>query len=239
MANNKQLTLLDVQKAFPNRKNSVTEEAVELINRAQTEPEFQGETLLQTAVTYEAVLTRNKAGIVDYLNAIRFCAYLISLEDNFTEAYKKTFFDRDFVKNRMEVPTDSVQYKELTSAASRYRRSKIVTDILTLSNVPLDLMFMGARYKALGVLAREMEEAAYSKDRINAAKELLAATKSDVTKIELDVGVQENNAVASMMDQLAAMAAKQKMMLEAGATDLAELGSMKVQADYIDAEVQE
>ena len=112
------------------------------------------------------------------MNAIRFCAYLITMDDNYTEAYKKVFGDRDFVKERMHLPTDDPRYKELTSAASRYRNtSKLVTEILTLSQAPLDLMFMGARYKAIGVLADIMENGRFDRDKINAAKELLAATK--------------------------------------------------------------
>jgi len=81
-------------------------------------------------------MVRNKASIKDYLNAIRFCAYLITMDDNYTEAYKKVFGDRDFVKERMHLPTDDPRYKELTSAASRYRNtSKLVTEILTLSKL--------------------------------------------------------------------------------------------------------
>lgn len=239
MSTNSEVITIDyVQKNFPTRKNAITDEIVEILNKAQEEPEFQGESLLQTAITYEAVMTRNKVGMKDYLNAIRFCSYLISLDDNYTEAYKKTFFDRKFVRDRMDEPTTSPKYNELTSAASRYRRSRLVVDILTMSQVPLDLLFTGYRYKAIGVLADEMVNAAYSKDRINAAKELLAATKGpDNMKIELDVGVRESSAVQSLNDQLAMIAAKQKVFLETGATSLNELGAMRPKEEIVEAEV--
>lgn len=239
MSTNSEVITIDyVQKNFPTRKNAITDEIVEILNKAQEEPEFQGESLLQTAITYEAVMTRNKVGMKDYLNAIRFCSYLISLDDNYTEAYKKTFFDRKFVRDRMDAPTTSPKYNELTSAASRYRRSRLVVDILTMSQVPLDLLFTGYRYKAIGVLADEMVNAAYSKDRINAAKELLAATKGpDNMKIELDVGVRESSAVQSLNDQLAMIAAKQKVFLETGATSLNELGAMRPREEIVEAEV--
>ena len=234
------LTKEDIQRAMPNRKNSITDEIVDIINRSQTEPEFQGESLLQTAVTYENVLAQNKTGIKQYLNAIRFCSYLIAMDDNFTEAYKKTFFDTDFVKNRMECDTNSVKYRELTSAASRYRKSKLVVDILTVSQVPLHLMFTGMQYKALGVLNEVMMTAKLDRDRINAAKEILTATKApEHVKIDLDVGVKENSAVQQLNEQLAQMASKQKLMLESGTQTLDEFGAMKVKADdVIDAEVE-
>jgi len=233
------LTVEDVQKALPSRKGAVTQEVVDVINRAHDEPEFQGETLLQTAVTYEAVMQRNKASIKDYLKAIRFCSYLISMDDNYTEAYKRVFMERAFVKERLHLSTGDSKYNELTSAASRYRRSKLVVDILTMSQVPLDLIFAGARYKAIGVLADTMVTARLDRDKINAAKELLAATKGpENMKIELDVGVKENSAVTQLNEQLAAFADKSLMHLKHETTDLGELGAMKVKdSDILDAEV--
>ena len=232
------VTVEELQKALPSRKNTITDEIVEIINKSQDDPEFQGESLLQTAITYENVMMNNKAGIKEYIDAIRFCAYLISLEDNYTEAYKKTFSYRDFVKNRLDVTPDSSKYRELTNAASRYRRSKLVVDLLTFSQVPLDILFSGYRYKAIGVLANEMETAAYSRDRIAAAKELLLAVKGpENKKIELEIGVKESSAVANLNEQLSMLASKQKMLLESGAKDLTDFGSMIVQEEIVDAEL--
>jgi hypothetical protein len=182
----------------------------------------------------------HKASIREYIDAIRFCAYLVTLDDNLTEAYKKTFYYRDFVKERMNVDTKSVKYAELTSAASRYKRnSKLVADLLTYSQAPMEIMFLGLRYKAVGVLADVMMNARQDRDKINAAKELLAATKGPETqKIELDIGVKENSAIANLNEQLSVLAGRQKMLLEAGARDLADFGSMKVkQEEIVDAEL--
>lgn len=232
------LTISDIQKRFPSRKNTITQEIVDIINESQNEPEFQGESLLQSAITYEAVLTKNKASIKEYLRAIKFCAYLISMDDNLTEAYKKAFFDREFVQARLDANTSSVAYNELTSAASRYRRSKLVVDILTLSQVPFELMFTGYKYKAIGILAQVMNTAKLDRDKINAAKELLAATKSDNIKIDLGVEIKENSAIQNLNAQLAQLAANQKRLLESGGTNLNELGAMKAKEEVIDAEYE-
>lgn len=236
--NQKQLTKEDIQKAIPSRRNSVTDEVVELINKSQAEPEFQGETLLQTAVTYEKVMVNNKVGILEYMNAIRFVAYLLSMDDNLTEAYKKTFSDRDFVADKMDAAPGTTEYNQLTSAASRYRKSRLVVDLLTISQVPLGVMFGAARYKAVMVLADIMENSRYDRDRINAADKLLMHTESKDIKIDLDIGVKESSAVQSLQNQLAELAARQKLMLEAGATDLGKLGAMKAQ-EIEDAEIEE
>lgn len=232
------ITLETLKEALPNRKNNITQEAVDIINDSINEPEFQGEELLKTAITYESVLKRNKASIQEYLNAIRFCAYLSTENSTFIEAYAKVFYNRDFVKERVGQPTKSSKYIELSSAASRYRKSKLVVDILTVSQVPLDLLFSGYRYKAIGVLADVMENGKFDRDRVAAAKELLAATKGpENVKIELDVGMKESSAVQQMNDQLAQMAARQTEMLKSGASTLNEFGSMRVKDDdAIDAE---
>lgn len=236
------LTLDDVKAALPSKKNAVTQEIVDIINASTHEPEFQGESLLQTATTYERVLAgRSGVSLREYIYAIKFCAYMTSMEDNATEAYKKTFIHRDFVKERINEPTTSPKYNELTKAASRYRASKLVVDILTFSQLPLHILFTGQRYAAISVLATEMVEAKFSKDRIMAAKELLAATKGpENMKIELDLGVKESSAVQQLNDQLAMMASRQKQMLESGAASLVEYGALKVKdEDVLEAEYEE
>jgi len=233
------ITIDDVKQALPHKKGAVTQEAVDIINKSLTDPEFQGESLLKTACIYENVLKGARASIPEFLNAIRFCAYISTTDSNYTEAYKRVFMDREFVKSRLNEPTDSPRYIELTSAASRYRRSKLVVDLLTVSQVPLDMIFAGQRYKAIGVLANIMETGKYDRDRVNAAKELLAATKgADNVKIELDVGTKENTAVKQLQEQLASIAAKQKLLLEHGAGNLNEFGALKVVEEdtTIDAE---
>ena len=238
VGNGKEVTLFDLQCAMPAKKNVVTQEIADIINKVQQEPEFQGETLLQTMVTYQNVLQKAKVGIKEYISAIRFCAYLISMDDNYTEAYKRTFYERKFVQDRMQLATDDPRYGELTSAASRYRRSKLVVDILTLSQVPMELMFAGLRYKAVGVLANVMMNGKYDRDRIAAAKELLLATKSDNIKVDLDIRVNENSAVTDLRTQLAQMAATQTAYLQSGTATLQELGAMKPKGEYEEAEVE-
>ena len=239
VGNGKEVTLFDLQCAMPAKKNVVTQEIVDIINKVQEEPEFQGETLLQTMVTYQNVLQNAKVGIKEYISAIRFCAYLISMDDNYTEAYKRTFFDRKFVKDRVNLDTSDPRYGELTSAASRYRRSKLVVDVLTLSQVPLHILFAGARHQAVEVLTRVMMTAKYDRDKIAAADKVLQHTASLATKIDLDINVKESSAVQSLSEQLARVAATQKILLETGTSDLHSFGSLRpTDEDIINVEVE-
>ena len=234
------LTISDVQKALPSKKNTITKELVDIINKSQEEPEFQGTTLLSTAITYEELMVKNKASAREFVDAIKFCAYLTTMDDNATEAFRRTFSSRKFVIDRMDAIAGSKEYNELTSAASRYKReNRLVTDLLTYSQAPLDIMFTGWRYKAVGVLADVMMNARQDRDKINAAKELIAATKGpDNLKIALDIGVKESSAIASLNEQLAEAAMKQKMLLESGSSSLKELGALKPKDDIIDGEIE-
>lgn len=233
----KTVTKDDIQKALPSRKNTVTDELVQIINEAARDPEFQGESLLQTMTTYENVMLNNRASIKEFANAVKFCAYLMTLDDNFTEAFKKVFSYRDFVKERLDAEPGSVKYNELSSAASRYRRSKLVVELLTMSQAPLDIMFMGWRYKALGVLAEVMTNSKLDKDKINAADKLLLHTASTTAKLEIDIGVKENSAVTNLAEQLAEVAVRQKKLLETGVTDLNTFGALKPKENIEEAEI--
>lgn len=240
MSEQKLVTIADLRKSLPTRKTTITQEIVDIINASIEEPEFQGSTFIQSVVTYEQVMQKHNASIKEYLSAIKFCAYLISTDENQSAAYKKTFYNREFVQARLDAEVNSVGYREITSAASRYRRSPLVIDILTVSQVPLDMMFAGARYKALGVLAQVMETAKYDRDKINAAKELLAATKgSDNMKVELEIG--PSTAAVSMqnklLEQLSKISETQYARLTSG-EDIASVQNVGIGLDVIEADVE-
>jgi hypothetical protein len=80
-------------------------------------------------------------------------------------------------------------------------------------------MFGGERVRAVMVIATVMTTSKFDRDKINAAKELLAATKGpETSKIELDMGYSASamSMQQQLNNQLAQIALNQKMMLEGG-----------------------
>lgn len=232
------VTVDKLKSLFPSKKAAITQETADIINLVQKDPEFDGHKLLNNLVSLQAVMTKNSSSMNEYIDAIRFCAY-IEAGETLIESYKRTFAYRDFVQERLDVPSGSTEYKELSSAATRYRKSPIVVDILTQANVPLYLMFQGTTYEAVIVLSKEMHDAAHAKDRIAAAKAILEHVKPpENVKIELDVGVKENSAVQNLQDQLAKFAKSTTVHLEAGSATLGDLGAMQPE-DTIDVEVDD
>lgn len=228
------VTAAKLKELFPKKKGTITEELVGLINEVQSEPEFNGSKFVDTLYTYQNVMLKNSGNMEQYIDAIRFCAY-VEAGNNSIDAYKKTFIRRDFVQNRLRVGTQSPEYKELTSATTRFRKSPMVVDILTQADVPLYLMFQGERYRAVAKLVEEMDNATYSKDRINAAKAVLENVKPpDNIQIEMDIGVKESDAIAELRRATQELASKQLSEIKSGGSVKTIAESTIVEAEIAD-----
>lgn len=234
-----EVTMEDMKRLFPKKKESITEELITIINDANNNPFFSGDEFMNNILTYKDVMEKQKASLKDYLAAIRFCAYLESEDYNLTEAYKKSHCHTEFVRERLDSPTNSAEYKQLTNAASRYRKRPLIVQILTQSQLGLHLMFQGEQYRAINVLSDIMVNGRSEMARVAAAKELLANTKAPEThKIELDIGIRNESAMDSLNAQLAQFAMQSMEQLRSGQVDLKTLGSMKVEEEIIDAETE-
>ena len=227
-----QVTVDQMKQLFPKRKESITQELVDIINDSNNNPFFNGEEFLNTILTYKDVMEKHSSSLKDYLAAIRFCAYLESEDYNLTEAYKKSHCHTEFVRARLDAPTNSAEYKQLTNAASRFRKRPMVIQILTQSQLGLHLMFQGEQYRAIHVLADIMVNGRSEMARVSAAKELLASTKApEIKKVELDIGYKNESAMRDLNDQLASFAMESLKGLQEGKFDLKYLGAMKTKSD--------
>lgn len=211
-------------QAFPEKSKTITDELVNVINQAQLDPQFDVLTLFSQMISYKDVMTNSGGSMSDFINAIKFCSYLESCNDNFTQAYIKTFSYRSAVKSRMFEATNTAKYKELTSMASQYRRQPMVISILTISDAPIKLLTRGLQYKALQVLASEMDTAFHSKDRSFAADKLLTHTRalddkgSKGIEINIGVGAEVQKQHTNVMSKLHDIAVQQKALLDSGST---------------------
>lgn len=221
----------DLIEKIPSKKKTITDEVVQLINDSNNDPEFSGNEFMDTLIDYQSAMLESSASIKEYVNAIRFCAFLESETDSggtITEAYMKARPKDLVVIEGTGADKDSKEWKKLRSTASRYRKNKLVQRILTQSDMPLYLMFQGARYKAVAVLAREMEHSKHARDRIQAADKLLTHVKPpDNVQVELDIGASGSSALEDLNAQLAEIATKQKVHLTNGTMNLGDMGALK------------
>lgn len=223
-----QVSKEELVKRFPAKKNTITDEVVDLINDANNDPEFNGDEFLENMMTYQNVMLKNSGSLGEYINALKFCAYLEADVNNYTEAYKRARANDQFVIERADLPKDSTGYKELTNAASRYRKTPMVRDILTQADMPIYLMFRGARYGAVAKLVEEMEDAQFSKDRISAAKAILEHVKPpENMKVELDIGVKQDNVIDRYENMITDLIEHQKREIADG-KDLHDITNISI-----------
>ena len=229
-----------LKQRFPGKAKTIDDELVDLINSANNDPEFNGNEFINTMVTYSSVMHKNSVSMEEYVVALKFCAYLESTNDNYTQAYIKARSHEEFVQERMNAPTSSELYKQLTNAASRYRKTPLVKDILITANMPLHLMFRGESYRAIAVLAEEMTTAMYSKDRIAAADKLLVHVKApENLKVELDIGIKQENMIEKYEAMINQLVVSQKQQIASGGNLTAITNVSIVQpSEYLDGEVE-
>ena len=218
-------TIEDVIGMFPNKANTITEEVVDMINQSNNDENFSTDEFMNNMITYRKIMEAKQGSIKEYINAIRFCAYLEYYNDNFTQAYIKARPWDEFVRSRMNLPSNDPAYQALSVAASRYRKNPMVIAILTQADAPLRLMFQGARYQAVAVLVNEMQTATYSKDRITAADKLLTHLASPAEqKVEIDIGIKKDSLIDKYEATINTLVTKQL-------SDIAQGGDLKAIAN--------
>lgn len=233
-------TLETVKENFPAKKRTITQELVDIINEASNDPMFNGDEFMRSLVDYQSCMIDTGNSMREYINAIKFCAYLESEDNNAYESYKKARKHDPFILERKDDPVDSPGYNAIVAAASRYRKNPLVRQILTQSDMPLYLMFQGSRYKAVALLAREMEDAAYAKDRINAADKLLGHVKPpENMNVELQVGQTQEviDVQEELAKQMAQIAMNQKILIDQG-LDIRDVQNIGIDLNTIDAELE-
>lgn len=216
---NEPITVEELKQKFPAKKNTITEETAEYLNDVMSNPDFDSAMFLSQLVDYQSVMLDTSTSFTEYVNAVKFCAYLETNNCSLVDAYRKARANDEFVQERATATSGTAAYNELTNQASRYRKSKLVRQLLIQSDMPLYLMFQAERYKAVAVLAKEMESAPFSKDRISAAKELLANVKPpENMQIELGIGLNKEaqDTQGKLFEQLARVAYQQQQLMELG-----------------------
>lgn len=233
------ITKEELLSKLPEKKNTITDEVVEMINKANNDPAFSPGEFIEKMIDYKDVMLGTGGSIKSYINALKFCAFLES-EDSAVEAYKKARADDDYVKSKRDAAPGTSDYNALSYVASRYRKeNKMVRQILAQSDMPLYLIFQKQRYKAVQRLADEMDNAPLAKDRIAAAEKLLTHVKPpENQQIELSIGMdtETKSVQQSLNEQLMVLASNQKKLLDQG-VDIKDVQRLGIQAEIIEAEV--
>lgn len=227
------LTLDQFKLALPDKvKKSINQELIDQINNTLSDPEMF-ESYRDNLISYTKVMADGKFKVTQYVDAVRYVSFKLMGCTNI-EAYTKTFPDKyqRFVQA-------GVSAKDIASYVTAYNKSKLVNLIFEQTLIPSHVLNQDLYQRALNVQADLMMNAKSEKVRCDAANSLLTQLKTpEVKKVELDIGVREDSAIAALRATTMELARQQRLMVESGAMNAQEVAHGKLIIEGIAEVVQ-
>lgn len=205
------LTVDVLKKSLPSKyKRNVNDDLLEHINIILDHPELYDD-YRNNFLTYISVIQDGKYKLDDYLNAIKYCTHKLMGESNI-DSFVKTFPNR-----YQSMITKGYTAKEMSAHVAMYNKNKLVNTILEQSMIPTWVLNQDLYQKAINVQADLMLNAMSEKVRSDAANSLLVHLKPpEIRKVELDVGIKQNDEIEALRNITAELASQQRRMIEAG-----------------------
>lgn len=226
------LTTEEFQAALPAKvKKSVNQVLIDQINAVISEPALY-EQYKDNLISYTSVMMDGKFKIENYIEAVKYVSHKLLGASNI-DAYIKTF-----PAKYQGFLNANVSAKDIASYVSAYNKGKLVNKILEQTLVPSHVLNHAMYQQALNVQADLMINAKSEKVRSDAAAHLMNALKLPETiKVELDIGVKEDSAIAQLRATTMELAAQQRLMIQAGAINAQDAAHSKLVIDMGDAQV--
>ena len=234
------ITLDSLKRHLPkNSRRVVTQSTVDTINAlTEGDGEVFAEVFKENFISYTKVLTMGEYRINDYMNAVRYVSYLLMQHSNI-DAYMKTFPDRyDGLLLQYQDFGDEawIRDNKIASYASMYNQNKLVNQVREQSIIPSKILNAPMFQQALNVQAHIMLNSRSDMVRMQAANSILIHLKPDETvKIELDIGLKENDAISELRKVTQELAATQRLAIQSGSASTKEIAESVI----IEAEVDE
>jgi len=217
------LTVDQFRQALPDKvKKSVNQELIDQINTTLSDPDMY-EAYRDNLLSYTRVMSDGRFKVTDYISAVKYVSHKLMGCTNI-EAYSKTFPDKI-----ARFTAQGVLPKDIASYVTAYNKSKLVNLIMEQTLIPSYVLNQDLYQKALNVQAELMVGAKSEKVRSDAANSLLTHLKMPETqKVELEIGVKEDSAIAALRATTMELARQQRMMLEAGAMNAQEVAHSRL-----------
>jgi hypothetical protein len=226
------LTVEQFRDALPAKvKNSVNQVLIDQVNATLSDPGMY-ESYRENLMSYTKVMADGRFKVENYVEAVKYVSHKLMGCTNI-EAYTKTFPDKyaNFVAN-------GVTAKDIASYVTAYNKGKLVNLIFEQTLIPSYVLNQDLYQRALNVQADLMISAKSEKVRSDAAAHLLNALKMpEVTKVELEIGVKEDSAIAELRATTMELSRMQRLQIEAGAMNAQDAAHSKLVLDMGDAQV--
>lgn len=217
------LTIEQFQEALPEKmKKSVNKEIIDQINKTLSDPELY-EQYRDNLLSYTRVMQDGKFKITQYLDAVKYVGFKLMGMTN-QEAYSRAFPEK-----MARFMLQNVAAKDIASYVTAYNKSKLVTLLYEQTMIPTSILNQDLFQKALNVQAELMMTANSEKVRCDAANSLISALKPPETKkVELNVGMKEDQSISSLREATLELVAQQKQMIQAGLVNAQQVAHSKV-----------
>jgi len=217
------LTEEQFKRVLPKKmRGSLKPELIDNINTLISDPHAR-ECYRDNLLSYTSVMQDGKFKIEQYIDAVRYVSFKLLGSTNIL-AYTKAFPDRyqNFLNN-------GTSDRDIASYVSSYNKNKLVNLIYEQSLVPTHVLNADLYQKALNVQADLMTHAKSEKVRCDAANSLLTHLKVPETqKIELDIGIKEDSAIAELRASTLELVAEQRKIIEAGTMTAKDVAHSKL-----------
>lgn len=225
------LTVEQFRHALPDHlKKTVNQELIDRVNATLSDPEMF-ENYRDNLMSHANVMLDGKFKMESYVDAVKYCSHKLLGATNI-DAYVRTFPDKyqGFIQR-------NVSSKDIASYVSAFNKNKLVNLIMAQTIIPTHVLNQDIHQKAVNQLANLMMTAKSEKVQADAANALLTHLKPpEVKKIELDIGVKQDGAIAKLREATMALAAQQRDMIRSGASTAEAVAHSKL---IVDVEARE
>ena len=209
----------------PAMKGSINPKLIDSINIAMANPDYM-DTFRENLLGFTSVINDGRFKLNNYIDAVKYVSFKFLGSTN-VDAYVKTFPDR------YQAMVDAgMNAKDISSRVNAYNNNKLVMLLFEQNMIPVWVSNRDLYQKALNTQAELMLYAKSEKVRSEAANSILTQLKPPETKkLELDISVNQNNAVEELKQTTLELVAQQKKMIEANATTATEVAHSKLLID--------
>ncbi len=187
---------------------------------------------------FSKILENPEYTMESYLDALRYVGFRL-MDHNSIDSYMMAFPDRytRLMNKYADLGNEAwIRSNKIASFAAAYNKGKIVNEMLTQAVVPVSILNMDLFQRALNVEAHLMENANSETVRQLAAKSILEILKpAETQRVELDIGLKENDVIADLRQVTQQLAIQQRQGIEAGAQTSTDVCDMIL----IEAEIEE
>ena len=216
------ITIEELKASLPkSKRNHVTQSLVDTINSLNNDEDDVFSTAYkQNFTTFISVMRSGEYKITDYMNAVKYASFKL-MEYSNVDAYIATFPDR--YQRILEKYADfgseeEIRDKKLSPYVAMYNKNKLVNKIMEQAMIPVSLLNASLFQEALARQAYLMVNASSELVQTQAANSILVQLKpAETAKIELDIGIKENDAIAELRKATQELTRQNMLAIESGA----------------------